>query len=438
MTSDVSEFIVTGTVESGKSHPMAQRIYQLHCMIPNLVTFICRKKKVDMRKSIIDQFENEVLPYPVNDPRSPCEPFVGHNPSAYHWKNGGSTYCFGMQEAKSLLGAQFDAGFVCQAEQLSLEEWEFLSHRCARAGNWIRDGERYGQIWGDANPDVKQHWIPKRAKSDQLKIYRVGFKDNILFYRDGEWTPYGQRRVAHLQNTMTGVRYRRLIEGEWCNAEGIVFPEFDEDVHVTNTIPDWVYGCKTWFVGVDYGHDSPFVAGWFAYNNVTDVLFSAKEWRYTNRLIEDHAKAIKHHSAGLNVVRRLTDHDAQMNHQLEAHGIYTENADKSVLLGLDLMRMRLRNRKLLLYRDQLIERDPVLEDRGAPRDGIEEMGLYRHKPLEKHVGDSTKDDLPMPGQSDHWIDLCRYVIAAVDMGKPLEMDLHTGEMDMGAWNAWGL
>ena len=77
---------------------------------------------------------------------------------------------------------------------------------------------------------------------------------------------------------------------------------------------------------------------------MTDVLFSAKEWRYTNRLIEDHAKAIKHHSAGLNVVRRITDHDAQMNHQFEAHGIHTENADKSVLLGLDLMRMRLRNK----------------------------------------------------------------------------------------------
>ena len=44
----------------------------------------------------------------------------------------------------------------------------------------------------------------------------------------------------------------------------------------------------------------------------------------------------------------------------------------------------------------------------------------------------------MPGQSDHWIDLCRYIIAAVDMGRPLEMDMHTGEMNMGAWDAWGL
>ena len=436
MLTRAEEFIVTGTVESGKTHPLSQRLYQLHCQIPNLITFICRKQKVDMRKSVIDQFEKEVLPYPVHDPRSPCKPYGGYNPSAYLWKNGGITYCFGMQEAESLLGAQFDAGFVCQAEQLTLEEWEFLSHRCGRAGNWHIDGERYGQIWGDANPDVKQHWIPKREKSGKLEIHHVGFKDNILFYRDGEWTPYGQKRVAHLSNTMTGVRFRRLIEGEWCNAEGIVFPEFDEDVHVLNYIPDWVHDCKTWFVGLDYGHDSPFCSGWFAYNEDTDVLFSAKEWRYTNRLIEDHIGAIKHHSAGLNVVRRVSDHDSQMNHQLEAAGIPTDNADKEVLKGLDFMRLRLRNRKLLFYRDQLIERDPVLEDRNAPRDGIEEMGIYRHKPLDKHTGDSTKDDLPMLGQSDHYIDLTRYVVSAIDGAVPLEMDLQVGEMDTENWSRW--
>ena len=29
--------------------------------------------------------------------------------------------------------------------------------------------------------------------------------------------------------------------------------------------------------------------------------------------------------------------------------------------------------------------------------GIEEMQGYRHKPIEQHVGDSTKDDIPMKG-----------------------------------------
>ena len=45
--------------------------------------------------------------------------------------------------------------------------------------------------------------------------------------------------------------------------------------------------------------------------------------------------------------------------------------------------------------------------------GIEEMLGYRHKPIEQHVGDSTKDDIPMKGD-DHWIDPVRYVINKID------------------------
>lgn len=369
-----------------------------------------------MRKSIIDQFENEVLPYDIADPRSPCRAHGGHNPTAYLWKNGGITYVFGIREAKAMLGAQFDAGYVCQAEQLTLEEWEFLSHRCGRAGNWLdRYGVRRGQIWGDANPDVGNHWIPKRVDEGKMQMYTAKFEDNPLFYYDGQWTPYGKKRVKYLKTTVTGVRYRRLIEGEWCNAEDLVFPEFDEKVHVIDTLPPDI---RSWdfYVGIDYGHSSPLVCGWLAYNDTTDTFIVMQEWRYTNRLVRDQIAAIAKHSEGLNIILRVSDHDSQMNHELEDAGIDTENADKSpgsILRGLDLMRMRLRDRRLLFYRHQLIERDPVLEDRNAPLNGIEEMQGYRHKPIEKHVGDSTKDDIPIKGD-DHMIDLIRYILLAVD------------------------
>ena len=437
MRSRVPEFIVAGTVESGKSNPMLDRLYQLHCRIPNLVTFICRKRRVDMRKSIIDQFENEILPYPVEHPLSPCRAYGGHNPSAYLWHNGGVTYCFGIKEAESMLGAQFDGGYVCQAEQLTQEEWEFLAHRCGRAGNWYRHGERYGQIWGDANPDVGHHWIPKRVTEGKLTLFNANFTDNILFYRDGEWTDFGKKRTAFLKSTMTGVRYRRLILGEWCSSEGLVFPEFDEKVHVIDSLPRDI---ETWdfYIGIDYGHSSPFVAGWFAYNPETDVLISVQEWRYTYRDIEDHIAAIHRYSAGRNIVLRVSDHDSQMNHQLDKGELPTEDANKgpgSILRGLDMMRLRLRDRRLLLYRHQLIERDPLLEERQAMRDGIEEMQDYRHKPIEKHVGNSKKDDVPIKG-NDHWIDLTRYVVDKIDNSMTLETPTITAHRNTDAWNRW--
>lgn len=213
-----------------------------------------------------------------------------------------------------------------------------------------------------------------------------------------------------------------------------MFPEFDPAVHVIDTLPADI---ESWdfYLGIDYGHSAPLVACWFAYNPATDVIISMQEWRYTETLIEDHITAIKMYSGVRRIVLRVSDHDSQMNHQLEAGSLPTEPADKgpgSILRGLDLIRLRLRDRRLLLYKHQLIERDPILEERQAVRDGIEEMQGYRHKPIEKHVGDSTKDDIPIKGD-DHWIDVCRYVLDKIDTSVTLEIPTTVVTPDVSAW-----
>ena len=440
-----SEFIVSGTVESGKTRALLHRLYELHCLIPNLITFITRKQKTDMRKSVLDQFEKEVLPYHPGHPLAPCKAYGGAQPTAYYWNNGGVTYIFGIEEVRSVLGAQFDAGFVCQAEQLTLSDWEFLSHRCGRAGNWYVNGERFGQIWGDANPDTASHWIPEREKQGKLVHYKVTFDDNILFFKDGKRTDFGEKRVKLLENTLTGVNRRRLILGEWCSSEGLVFPNFDQEKHVLEELPEWVYNDpKTeWYLGIDHGHSAPFIACWFAYNKEDDIIISVKEWRMTNTLILEHITKIKEHSKDehsndLDIVLRVSDWDAQMNHELQAAGIGTENANKdkgSVLRGIDQMRIRLSDGRLFLYKYQLIERDPILEERQALRDGIEEMENYHHKPVEKHIGDSTKDDLPVKG-NDHWIDTCRYVIDKIDNRIVFPNTIGSATPNYADWNIW--
>ena len=427
---------MSGTVESGKTRALLHRLYELHCEVPGLVSFIARKQKTDMRKSVLDQWEKEVLPYHPGHPLCPCKAYGGSQPQAYYWTNGGVTYIFGIEEARAMLGSQFDCGYVCQAEQLSLSDWEFLAHRCGRAGNLNVEGERFGQIWGDANPDVANHWIPQRAKTGKLKHYKATFKDNILFFKDEEFTDYGNKRVALLKSTLTGVNYKRLILGEWCSAEGLVFPNFDPKKHVLDKKPSWVDQPETdWYIGIDYGHTAPFIACWFAYNKEKDILMSVKEWRMTNTLVKKHADTIKKHSVGLNIIMRVSDHEPQINHELESLGVRTEPANKekgSVTRGIDSMRTRLSDGRLFLYKDQLIERDPILEDRQALRDGIEEMQSYSHKPVEKHVGDSTKDDLPLPGD-DHFIDVCRYVIDKIDNFTPQPRTTGMGVLDRTQW-----
>ena len=103
-----TEWIMSGTVESGKTRALLHRLYQLHCAIPGLVTFIARKQKTDMRKSVLDQWEKEVLPYQPGHPLCPCRAYGGSQPQAYYWNNGGVTYIFGIEEARAMLGSQFD------------------------------------------------------------------------------------------------------------------------------------------------------------------------------------------------------------------------------------------------------------------------------------------------------------------------------------------
>ena len=170
-----------------------------------------------------------------------------------------------------------------------------------------------------------------------MKLFSVTFKDNPLFYsyNKKKWTDFGINRTNLLKNTLTGVSHRRLILGEWCSSEGLVFPEFDPEIHVINTLPSDIW---TWdfYLGVDYGHTSPFVCSWFAYNPKTDIIICAKEWRYTETLIDEHINRMKTESIDLHIITRVCDHDTQMNHQLEDAGLATEDANKepgSVLRG---------------------------------------------------------------------------------------------------------
>ena len=69
------------------------------------------------------------------------------------------------------------------------------------------------------------------------------------------------------------------------------------------------------------------------------------------------------------------------------------------------------------------------------RDGIEEMQGYRHKPADKHEGDSTKDDIPIKGD-DHWIDVCRYVVDKLDTKMQLNIRTVIGSPDRSKWRSW--
>lgn len=69
------------------------------------------------------------------------------------------------------------------------------------------------------NPGAKNHWLRKKwilkAKEKNLIHIRFTMADNPSFDPDC---------IVDMTRSYAGVFYKRMIEGEWSNAEGAVYP----------------------------------------------------------------------------------------------------------------------------------------------------------------------------------------------------------------------
>lgn len=403
------EVICVGPYNSGKTYPILMKLYWMHTQIPGLQTLILRKRKIDLLRTTLPQWENKILPYPVDHPDSPCKSYGKSQPLWYDWKNGGRTWVGNCEEASGYLSGEYDIAFFCQAEQGTLESWELLAPRCdGRAGNWKDgNGEPLGQLIGDCNPDAPFHWIPTRINLGLLQEIRFRHEDNMALFRGGDWTEHGKRTVARMKRTLTGVRYQRGFLGEWAMAEGLVFDEFDPEVHVIDVLPA---GYEHWpvYAAIDFGYDHPFVCLWVA-RSPDNKLYVIREWRYSRVLVSDHVTEIKKYPMPRTF---WADHDAEGAAQLRRAGIPTLPANKEVLPGIDRIQLLLRERRLFFYKDALVKWDPRLRRRAYPRDLIQELQGLSHKPFHQHTGVSEKDDLPVKRHDDSY-DTLRYIVNGV-------------------------
>ncbi|MET8335490.1 hypothetical protein [Streptosporangium canum] len=104
------------------------------------------------------------------------------------------------------------------------------------------------RLFGTTNPDGPQHWLKTnyldRAAlwldhdgqlhrldgDDRLNLSRFSFKlaDNPNL---------SPQYMADVSSEFTGLWYRRLILGEWCLAEGVVYESWDPARHVVAELP---------------------------------------------------------------------------------------------------------------------------------------------------------------------------------------------------------
>jgi phage terminase large subunit len=207
---------------------------------------------------------------------------------------------------------------------------------------------------------------------------------------------------------------KRLLDGLWCSAEGLVYEEWVESVHVlppTFTIPsDWP---RYW--AIDWGYTDPLVLLMCAKDG-DGRLYLYREYYKTGMLVEDVAKwATEEIKLGREPRPRtiVCDHDPENAATFSRHclNIPVTLADKSDRKGgIQKVKSRLRvqgdgrPRIFVLANSLTHPADPALLRSGLPCRFVQEIVSYAWNP--------NKDE-PEDGD-DHAMDAMRYLVAGVD------------------------
>ena len=125
----------------------------------------------------------------------------------------------------------------------------------------------------------------------------ASLKDNPYLMQDGQYE-------ANLM-ALPEMQRRQLLEGDWAVADGAVFPEFKQSVHVCDPfdIPD------DWrrFRSCDYGYSSYSAVHWFAIDPSYETLYVYRELYVSKHTGKDLAKAVLNAERGESIQYGVLD-----------------------------------------------------------------------------------------------------------------------------------
>jgi phage terminase large subunit len=386
--------LLIGPAETGKTFAWLTRLHILAFKYANASLVILRKTLTSTFSTVLKTFQEKV----IRD--APVIAFGGEKPQWFDYPGGGRIWVAGLDKASRILSAEHDIIYVNQAEELTLDEWETLTTRTTgRAGHMP-----YNQTIGDANPTYPQHWMYQR---EGITRFYSWHQDNPTLYdhKAKEWRPQGDETLKRL-GRLTGMRRERLFVGRPVQAEGVVYKDYDSDLHLIN----WFQPPAEWrkFRVVDFGYTNPFVCQWWAMDG-DGRMYLYREIYHTQRLVEDHARDIVRLSGEENIEVTVCDHDAEDRATLERYGIPTLPADKAVTVGVQAVEARLKKAgdgrpRLFLMRDSLVKQDTDLEVNHLPLCTADEFPAYVWQKVPE--GKAEKEE-PLKVH-DHGMDGTRY------------------------------
>jgi PBSX family phage terminase large subunit len=236
------EVMLVGPAETGKTFGGLNKLDALLWKYPGSQAALLRKFAVTTAGTVCQTFEKVANMQAIRT-------LGGTTPERYIYPNGSQVWIGGMDKPSKVLGGERDFIYANQAEEFTLDDWETLVTRATgRAAH-----SPYSQIMGDCNPSGAKHWI--RSRRSLTKLISVRQDNPTLYDEAGNITERGKKSLAFLE-TLSGVRRKRLLEGEWATAEGAVYDGFSTQIHVR---PRDHAEFVTWCLAMDEGYTHPAV-----------------------------------------------------------------------------------------------------------------------------------------------------------------------------------
>jgi len=410
------EVLLVGAAGTGKSLACLYRLHFAALKHPGMRALIVRKTATSLGATTLVTFEKKVAKAAIKG--GVVRWFGGSTREAacYRYPDDAVIVVGGMDKPEKIMSSEYDLVFADEATELTEADWDAIKSR-------LRNGVLpWQQQIAACNPDRPTHWLKQRANTGQLRMLESRHRDNPAYVNtDGTYTPAGADYMKKLDG-LTGVRRLRLRDSKWAAAEGLVYDQFDDTVHLVDKLPAGSEAWTRWWT-VDFGFSNPFVCQFWA-EDPDGRLYRYREIYRTKTLVEDHAKHI------LSIVAPrgawiepqptaiICDHDAEDRATLERHlGMGTSAAHKTIKDGVQAVQSRLKAQadgkpRLFLVRDALVAPDPELAAAKKPTCTEEEITGYVWPD-----GDKNPDKREVPVKvDDHGMDAMRYMVAQADLG----------------------
>jgi hypothetical protein len=237
---------------TGKTRAILSVILSRLLAFPGTHALICRSARVRLADTVLKTLEEQVFPsFGLRVPGN-CSRMQRHE---YLLENGSSIVVMGLDDPART--QSFECSWIYVAEATELGKMDDV---VALAGAMRQQYDAPGffrQCIVDCNPGAPGHWLNQEAEPYPKSLRQVRTPDDyrralehgrkpptpgqvearrnavhrqpaVFRHRplgaDADGRDYYEETLGHLKGHLR----RRWLDGEWCAAEGAVFPEFDE------------------------------------------------------------------------------------------------------------------------------------------------------------------------------------------------------------------